>query len=340
MKTSFAKVAGGLALLAASSAAMASVVNTAHNLGASNLSGGNFNTNTTEICVFCHTPHGGDQTAFAPLWNRSTQNSNGYTRFSDLNRLTFDAAEAPVGSVSAACLSCHDGTQAMNAIINTPGSNTNGLWTGGGGAGWSETSTSGQMSDLSAPNGYWNGTYTASHGSRGDMIYLGTDLSNDHPISMAYGGGNITQTTPAALTKDPDFAQPFTAMGINGTVTAGHAGGLFVNDTTTFPGEPSNAAVNNTVSDGSGGIALGTGTGAVAYSISNGVPRWWVETGGAASYDSHDFPLYTRSDLSVAGVQPTVECGTCHDPHSGNSTFLRLVGGNRGSQVCLTCHAK
>ncbi len=35
-KTSFAKVAGGLALMAVSSVAMASVVNTKHNLGASN----------------------------------------------------------------------------------------------------------------------------------------------------------------------------------------------------------------------------------------------------------------------------------------------------------------
>ena len=343
MKTSFAKVAGGLALLAASSVAMASVVNTAHNLGASNIPGGNFNSDTTEICVFCHTPHGGDQDAFAPLWNRSTQTSNAYTRYSSLGRLTFDAKEAPVGSVSAACLSCHDGTQAMNAIINTPGSNSDKNWTGGV-SGWSEVSVTGSMADLTAPDGYWNGTYTPSGGTRGDMIYIGTDLRNDHPISMQYGGGGISLSATNGTTTDPDFAQAKGAPKAGGgVVTAGLPGGLYTSTGGTFIGNPSNAGTANTVGNGSGtnSVTNGSGTGAIAYTTLGSQPRWYVET-NTGPYNSKDFPLYTRTDVSTgnASGEPTVECGTCHDPHSGNSTFLRLVGGNRGSQVCLTCHAK
>ena len=52
----------------------------------------------------------------------------------------------------------------------------------------------------------------------------------------------------------------------------------------------------------------------------------------------------TIADLLRAGK---VECGSCHDPHLGESdTFLRrnkaTVGeaSNKGSRVCLTCHDK
>ena len=65
--TSIAKLAGGLALMAASGVALASVTNTKHNLGAYNAWGNpapaassNHTTGTTEICIFCHTPHGGN----------------------------------------------------------------------------------------------------------------------------------------------------------------------------------------------------------------------------------------------------------------------------------------
>jgi predicted CXXCH cytochrome family protein len=337
MKTSFAKVAGGLALLTVSSVAMASVVDTPHNLGASG--GGNASSGTTEICVFCHTPHGGDQTTFAPLWNRATGSTGvvSYTRFSDLGRLTFDAKEAPVGAVSAACLSCHDGTQSMNAVINSPGLNTAGTV----GGMFSETSITNSMSDMASANGSWDGTGSG----RGDMVYLGTDLSNDHPISMQYGGGGINSGATSGATTDPDFAQ---AMGRSkaggGTVGTGLPGGLFDSTGATSLGNPSNAAVGNTVGNGSSdnAVANGSGTGAIVYSPQGGTPRWYVETNGDATFTSKDFPLYTRTDVTLMGgiAEPTVECGTCHDPHSGNSTFLRLVGGNRGSQVCLTCHAK
>lgn len=358
-KTSF-KVVGGLALLAASSMAMASVVNTKHNLGASHPEGvdGNHTNATTEICIFCHTPHGGDQTAFAPLWNRAIGTQNGgisaatYKRFSDLGRLTFDAKEAPVGSVSAACLSCHDGTQAMDAVINSPHSDSTGNvdseGTGltaitGGVGGFSQSNTMG--ANFTPAEGFWDGTGPG----RGDMVYLGTDLRNDHPISMQYGGGGLSAGANAlAETTDPDFAQA-SAHSQSGS-TAGTPGGLW-NTATNLPlasnlwyTRPSNAAATST-----SGFADGSGTGVLMHDTkapiaSGSTDRWWIDTGGAAAgtYTSTDFPLYTRDDVAGAlgTYQPTVECGTCHDPHSGNPTFLRLPGGNAGSQVCLTCHAK
>lgn len=309
--TSIAKLAGGLALMAASSVALASVQNTPHNLSSSgagaHMSGPNA---TTEICIFCHTPHGGNQLTSAPIWNRTVSSSSVYTRFSTMNRITFDADEAPIGSVSIACLSCHDGTQARDAVINGPGSGNNGNWAGNGGvAGSWVDGTNGSTAYLSNLKASDNGS------TSGDLIFLGTDLRNDHPISMQYGGGGIDSTATAGQTRDPDFAQ---AIG-GGT---GGFGSL----------APSGAT-------GSTNAITGVGTGKVNYTTVGGQPRWYVDT-GTAGYQGSDFPLYTRTDGPNTTAQPYVECATCHDPHSANSTFLRLPGGNTGSQVCLTCHAK
>jgi predicted CXXCH cytochrome family protein len=308
--TSIAKLAGGLALMAASSVALASVQNTPHNLSSSgagaHMSGPNA---TTEICIFCHTPHGGDQSVSAPIWNRTVSSTSVYTRFSTMNRITFDADEAPVGSVSIACLSCHDGTQARDAVINGPGSGNNNNWAGAGGvAGSWVDGTNAGSAYLSSLNASDNGTLT------GDLIYLGTDLRNDHPISMQYAGGGIDSTATAGQTRDPDFAQ-----------VGGGTGGF-------GSAAPSGAT-------GSTNAITGVGTGVVKYTTVNTLPRWYVDT-GTAGYQGTDFPLYTRTDGPNTTAQPYVECATCHDPHSANATFLRLPGGNTGSQVCLTCHAK
>lgn len=299
MKT-ISKLASGLALIAVSSAAMAAqtgIAGTRHNLG-SGSTGGNSTDATTEICVFCHTPHGANQQASAPLWNRILTTAT-FTRYSSLGTTTFDAAEAPIGSVSIACLSCHDGTQAMDVMLNAPGSGGSHSSIGSGSHtginGWTETN---QFSSMTA----------SDNGNAGDLVYLGTDLRNDHPVSMQYGGGGITASSNSTV--DPDYAQGGTGPGAPGTNTA--IGGTGV--------------VNTKV--------LGASTGNKRV--------WWVDTGGAGQQKT-DFTLFTREDGpgSNAGVaQPYVECATCHDPHSTNSTFLRLSGGNQGSQVCLTCHTK
>ncbi len=316
--TSIAKVAGGVALMAASSAAMASVTNTVHNLSASGTATHMVGpTATTEICIFCHTPHGGDQSVNAPIWNRTVSSTSLYTRFSNLGRITFDASEAPVGGVSIACLSCHDGTQARDAVINGPGGgpNNNKAATDGNAGTWVDgtSPSTAYLSDL-APSD--NGTLS------GDLIYLGTDLRNDHPISMQYAGGGLTIANAGNMgvdTVDPDFAQFTGAVGGYGSAAANHA--------------PASSTNNATA------VATGIATGAVnVKTLANGGKMFYIDT-GTAGYQANDFPLYTRLSTGLTDGEPMVECGTCHDPHSSNEIFLRLPS-NEGSQVCLTCHAK
>ena len=323
--TSIAKVAGGLALMAASSAAMASVSNTAHNLSVTgdgaHMSGAN---GTTEICIFCHTPHGGNQNVNAPIWNRAVSSTSVYTRFSSLGRITFDANEAPIGGVSIACLSCHDGTQARDSVINGPGSGPNGNFAGA--IGGTQNVAGNWYDGTNLSTAYLSGFAASDNGTfSGDLIYLGTDLRNDHPISMQYGGGGYSLSSlpsPGQATRDPDFATYTGSTGGFGTAAANNAPTSSTNNATAVP--------------------KGIATGAVNYQMTgNGNNMFYIDTNGQGGYQAEDFPLYTRTDgAALATGEPMVECGTCHDPHSSNVTFLRLPGGNTGSQVCLTCHAK
>jgi predicted CXXCH cytochrome family protein len=138
-------------------------------------------TNYNEVCVYCHTPHGG-QTQNAPLWNRNF-GTGPYQMYNSSYSSTIDmtVAASPQG-VSLACLSCHDGTIGLDVVINRPNSDTTKVGTG----------------NTMPANG---GQFFAN---------LGTDLRNDHPVSITYdnvadpafnpsGGGKVGGVLPLYL---------------------------------------------------------------------------------------------------------------------------------------------
>lgn len=176
------------------SVVQAQVVGSQHDLTAGGTGQGG-TTVTDQVCIFCHTPHGSATTAPVPLWNKVLGDPAAYTQYSTLATPSFDGSEAPVGSVSLACLSCHDGTQAMDVVINGPGS---GNYNPAGGE--IDGAAIGVMTGAPVP-------------------MLDVDLTNDHPISVQYGGGNLVAGDPDGLSTvvlgDPDFNQPFKAT-ING----------------------------------------------------------------------------------------------------------------------------
>jgi len=184
------------ALAVTSGVAMAGISATKHNLSSTNaISGGNHVSETAEICVFCHTPHGANTNVTAPLWNKNLPASD-YTTYSTSNSSTIDGQVLQVGSVSAACLSCHDGTQAMDSMINEPGSGADTI----GSFTWSgDRNTNGLLTGIAA---------------------LGEDLTNDHPIGIQYCGGGVSDDGAGATTgdcKDDDFRRPDAAT-INGSL--------------------------------------------------------------------------------------------------------------------------
>lgn len=172
--TSLAVLAGVASLVATTTAqaqTVGRIAGSPHDLSS-------LTTVTDEVCVFCHTPHQAQsQTAVAaPLWNKAVTASASFTTY---DSTTIDGTILPVGSVSIACLSCHDGTQAMDVVINAPGSR-------------GVTPTTGAELDSLAI-----GNIGSIAGTAAD---LGTDLTNDHPIGIQYGGFD-----PGTGQIDPDF---------------------------------------------------------------------------------------------------------------------------------------
>jgi len=136
------KLVASLLLLAmVSSLAVAQQIATTEH----DLSGTNTANDNSRICVYCHTPHNANG-GVVPLWNRDFTTS-AFTMY-DSPTIDMTTASAPQG-VSLACLSCHDGTIAVDQLFGDP---------------WAS-----------------DGTKTV-----GGSAKLGTDLSNDHPISITY----------------------------------------------------------------------------------------------------------------------------------------------------------
>jgi hypothetical protein len=173
-------IAALLALLSSVASAQG-VVGSPHDLQPST-------TNTSETCVFCHTPHGSSTSAAVPLWNKTLPAPATYTRYSSLNTSTLSGAEAPVGSVSLACLSCHDGSQAVDTVLNTPG------------RGMGASFPAGTQIDAAV--------FDAMEGTPVPM--LGTDLRDDHPVSIQYGGvgSDADGTANPANLGNQDFNAP------------------------------------------------------------------------------------------------------------------------------------
>ena len=121
-----------------------------------------------EICQPCHTPHNAIDISGAPLWNHASTSAT----FTVYTSGTMNATPGQPLGTSKMCLSCHDGTVALDSFNGETGTN-----------------------------------FISGTGS------LGTDLSNDHPISFAY-------TTTLAST-DGELYDPSTAnSGLGSTIAA------------------------------------------------------------------------------------------------------------------------
>jgi hypothetical protein len=152
-------------------AGIADVRNTKHNLSAA----GSYPVKAvseSQVCVFCHTPHSGTQ-GVKPLWNRSLGTST-YTPYasSSLDAQAIQGSLDQPGGGSKLCLSCHDGTVAIGSVNVLDGKG-------------SPTQTGTVTIEMSGTQA--NGTMPAGAGlSTGFTRNLGTDLTNDHPISVSY----------------------------------------------------------------------------------------------------------------------------------------------------------
>ena len=137
------------------------VKDTKHNFTSPTSSPNAYFYGTSQVCVFCHTTHNSDQNMDA-LWNHETNQLQSYTMYGSPTMNMPQSATPHKGSL--VCLSCHDGTIAVNSLNNLPGPEGAGNF---GTPGGSALDGSGRL--LSSSD-----------------AYVGTDLSDDHPVGITY----------------------------------------------------------------------------------------------------------------------------------------------------------
>jgi predicted CXXCH cytochrome family protein len=141
--------------------AQGTIAGSAHDFSSNNWDG------NSEICIVCHTPHNANAEIGAPLWNHENSAAASFTVYTSS---TFDATAGQPAGTSKLCLSCHDGTVAIDNF----------------------------------------GARTPTAGMISTDFEIGTDLTNDHPVSFVY--------SDATAGSDGGLKPPSTATGITGTI--------------------------------------------------------------------------------------------------------------------------
>lgn len=243
-------------------------------------------TSETEVCVFCHTPHNSNPAP--PLWNRQL---SGQT-YSAYASNTLQATVGQPNGASRLCLSCHDGSLALGSVLNVRG----------------------QATTIAMQNVAASGALPSNRST-----YLGTDLTNDHPISFAFTSMVSSQdqelVSPASLTGVIRLYEG-TTPGVRDSVqcTTCHDPHLIANPfflKKSFTGRNDNLCL-----------------------ACHNKPGW-----AGSSHES-------STKLSGTTTVAELSCGACHRPHTevGAPRLLRAAVPATGEQApaiektCYRCH--
>jgi hypothetical protein len=279
---------------------------------------------TTEVCVFCHTPHH-TETDSAPLWNKTSATTSFTTYGNGSGDLDWDAktyvGKTTVGDPkwgSLACLTCHDGVTTFDALINRPGKGTG---TPDFFFQMKKTATQSLAFDHFNTDVGADGCLNNScHGQPANQasnfvtsMLIGTDLTDDHPMSIRYRGGSVAslRTTATVISGINMCTQQESDGSCQEELVNGNLWSVagFINDTATIDD-----------------LLRGSSGGATIECSSCHDPHYKNLTNPESQfYDSYNWDGGTvtdHSDMNIDGL------------------FLRRVGGNSDSGVCRTCHAK
>jgi predicted CXXCH cytochrome family protein len=240
-----------------------------HNLSVSG-SGSVRSTGTTEICIFCHAPH--NASPAEPLWNQM-QSGVTYTPYSSTTMAA--SPGAPTGS-SKLCLSCHDGTVAIGATLSR------GQFTMSG------VDAAGRMTGNAA---------------------LGTNLSDDHPISF------VPVTGPQIVAPPPGDAVKLDAHG----------------DLQCRSCHDPHRMDNDPV----GGKFLVKTNSSSALCVTCHQKAYWSTTSSSHRTSTRSYTAAQGAHTGYTTVA-TNGCESCHKPHSAPAASRMLKGVEE--RTCDSCH--
>jgi hypothetical protein len=303
------------------------IKNTLHNLSSSSINSNNLviaDLGTAEVCVFCHTPHGADAANLGgPLWNRNVS-VQAYTLYSGPN---LEVVGSQPQGVSLACLSCHDGAAAVDALINSSGSGkykvaavdaTTGLM----GTQAGKFLLDGDKSLNNTTRTDTGTNYETLAGGAAPFPNLTTNLSDDHPISLKICTDAGTNAGTGGAGLDPQFSEVCT----NSPAQIG-TGLRFL----------TRSATNVVNVDPRDRIRT--------YPTPGATTAQFVEC--ASCHNPHaPRPLFLRlpspggENAIVAAIASGGGTSKVQDAIGGPDTTLLADKPNAGSLVCITCHQK
>ena len=304
-----------------STGAQGSIANTRHNMtmtyNANHAVMDLFRNDYGAVCVYCHTPHGANAQIEAPLWNRTVAPNSVYTIYD--KPTTLMRPMSTPGPTSLTCLSCHDGTIAIDSVLNMPGSGLNPIdntqntsvgtsnmdflsqWSAAGNPGPPPIAHATLGPELGGLNpdipGDTDGTCGLCHAATIGVesfaaFMLGTDLRNDHPVGVLY---------PDTYTPAADFNEP----------------------TVKLPGNMAFFDTNSNNRADPDEVRM--------YDSGEG-----YEVECASCHDPHGVPSGgsgTNTRFSPSFLRVNNGIGASHDGNTG-------IVSNGPSALCLTCHTK
>ncbi len=255
-------------------AASGTILTTKHNLS---ISGPGPVKSTTEVrvCVFCHTPHNASSTV-VPLWNRQ----NPVSVYSTYSSSTLYATVGQPTESSKMCLSCHDGTIALGSVLSET----------------TEIPFAGGLRFI--PTG---------------PTRLGTDLSDDHPISFLYDTTLATQNGELA---DPSALPPEIQLDKNGNLQC--------------------TSCHDPHDDLNGKFLVVTDRNSILCTSCHNKTGWTGSSHNNSASTWNGQGTDPWPDTSYTTVSEN-GCQNCHKPHSagGHERLLRYV---LEEDNCLVCH--
>jgi len=330
---------------------------TKHNLsaavdGSATPSGGTVPTRTikasseTQVCVFCHTPHAAENTPGAPLWNRKLSGQT-YTPYTS-SSLEADPTEltAAPGGTSKLCLSCHDGTMAIDKVNVLNGAPN------------ATIAMSGQTSPVKMPSGSSTTGFTRD---------LGVDLRADHPISFTYSStiagydGELRGPDGTIVgTRVQNGARPKMPLE-NGQMQCSTCHDPHLRDKTTGNGNAKFLRMNRFQVTQPAGGSFSTTNDIICLACHNKGGTSWAysvhansqvatQTYTAAAAQQREFPSSLDSPANANPPVWQAACLNCHDTHTvqGSRRLLRegtdsattpKSGGNSAiEETCYQCH--
>jgi predicted CXXCH cytochrome family protein len=273
-KKIFMAVVGLMLVFLSASAQSGTIRSTKHNLSISG-PGDITASSESQICIFCHIPHR-EGSKMPYLWNRSSP-STPYTPYYS-STLNADVGQ-PTGS-SRMCLSCHDGTIALGAIVSSP----------------KEIPFKGGIRFMPEKS----------------PSYLGTDLSDDHPVSFAY---DAALTMKNIELKDPTQLPPTIKLENNIQVQC--------------------ISCHNPHDDSYGRFLVMDNI-ASSLCITCHDLKGWINSSHSHSNATLDRTggLWPNTDYSTVAANG---CENCHTPHSAGAS-ARLMYFVHEEDNCLDCH--